>query len=107
MAQLPDYLNFSMVAEPFGRTHAWLQGEGSEPRHEYGEGLSFSRFSYHSLRVVVKPSRYSSSNKATIINGGGRSSLGNASANDVEVSCSVSNIGRDGSGWTAPTDEVF
>ena len=81
VSQLAYYLNFSMVAKPFGRTHAWLQGDGSEQRHEYGAGLSYSRFRYHDLRVSL------------------------SSDNDVEISCSVSNVGR-GNGWQKPTDEV-
>eukprot|EP01043_Picozoa_sp_COSAG02_P053352 COSAG02_NODE_5875_length_3971_cov_4.711519_2_plen_582_part_00 len=81
-AQLPDYLNFSMVAQPFGRTHAWLRGANSEPRHEYGEGLSYSRFLYHSLQ-------------ATEVKG----------STDIELCVKVSNVGRENS-WADPTDEV-
>ena len=49
--QLPDYLDFSMVAKPFGRTFAWLEGEGSQPLHEYSFGLSYTRFAVSDLRL--------------------------------------------------------
>lgn len=74
-------LNFSMVAKPFGRTHAWLQGAGSEQRHEYGEGLSYSRFIYHSLQATRTHN------------------------DDIELSVKVTNAGR-GNSWTKPTDEI-
>ena len=82
LTQLPYYLNFSMVAPPHGRTHAWNTGAGSAPRYDFGFGLSFSSFEYHDLKA--------------------KKLLGDK----VSLSVQVTNTGRKASGWTKPTDEV-
>ena len=51
VTQLGDYLNFSMVVEPFGRTFVWMRGKGSQQLHEYGFGLSYARFAYSGLAL--------------------------------------------------------
>ena len=84
VSQLPDYLNFSMVAEPYGRSYAWLKGAGSEQAYEYAAGLPYSQFKYHAL-IIEKAA-------------GG--------SDDVNIRVSVTNVGLE-NGWTAPTDEVL
>lgn len=52
--QLPLYTNFSMVAEPHGRTFSWITGSRSQPMHEYGFGLTYTQFAYSDLQLSAK-----------------------------------------------------
>ena len=44
----------SMVARPFGRTHAWIEGAGSQQLFEYGFGLSYATMRYSGLTVRAR-----------------------------------------------------
>ena len=80
--QLPLYTNFSMVAEPHGRTFGWIAGEGAQPMHEYGFGLSYTRFKYSTLQL-------------------GARSFDAKAPSDIAVQVTVTNIGA------AVSDEVL
>ena len=84
VTQLAFYLNFSMTAQPFGRTFAWMNGEGSQQLHEYGFGLSFTLFKVAPTLKLSPTSGLQST----------ASTLATDSAPNLTLSASVTNIGN-------------